>query len=71
MPPRARSGATLAAAPAPPVTSTSVGTRTQQAGKTPRQLPSLGPRGYLLTAVVLEVAAIAGLRHIFRNHHGG
>lgn len=31
----------------------------------------LGPRGYLYLLVLLEVGAIASLRHVFRDHHGG
>ena len=69
---RTRSGVTLAAAPAPPITSDGVQTRTQAAGlRGIRSLPQLGARGYLYLVVLLELAAIAGLRHIFRNHHGG
>ena len=69
---RTRSGVTLAAAPAPPITTTGTPTRTQAAHRGGlRALPALGPRGYLLLLVILEVAAMAGLRHVFRDHHGG
>lgn len=72
MPPRNRA-TILAPAPSSPATSSGVPSRTSAAStsaKAGRQL-QLGARGYLLLAVLLEVAAIAGLRHLFRNHHGG
>lgn len=34
-------------------------------------LGNLGQKGYLYLLIVLELGAIAGLRHTFRNHHGG
>lgn len=73
MPPRTR-GVVLSPAPGSSngPTSTSGPSRISAAAASskPGSL-QLGVRGYLMLAVLLEVAAIAGLRHMFRNHHGG
>lgn len=71
MPGRIRSGAVLAAAPSPPLTTESAPTRTQQASSGVRAVPDLGPRGYLYLLVVIEVGLIGLLRYVFRDHHGG
>jgi len=57
------------------MTSDGATTRTgaAQAGgrRGPAALAAIGERGYLYLLVILEVAAIAGLRYVFRGHHGG
>lgn len=53
---------------APPPARGRAGRRTGSGGGF---LSGLGPAGYLWLLVGLEVAAIAGLRHYFRDHHGG
>lgn len=73
MPPRTR-GVVISPAPtaSTPLTSNSVPTRISAARATSKTRKlQLGVRGYLMLAVLLEVAAIGGLRHLFRNHHGG
>lgn len=76
MAPRPRSGVSLASAPAmsPPPTSSGIPTRTSAASggsRAPFALAAVGERGYLYMLVILELAAIAGLRYLFRGNHGG
>lgn len=66
--PRAGAGTPAAAMP----TSTAPRARVGGiAGGLAGGLSNLGPRGYLYLLVLIEVGIIAGLRHAFRDHHGG
>jgi predicted lipid-binding transport protein (Tim44 family) len=75
--PRTRSGVVLGGSPmaapatAPPPPAGPARTRSPLAGGLAGGLSQLGARGYLYLLVILELAAIAGLRRMFRDSHGG
>jgi hypothetical protein len=64
-------GGSVATATAPPPPTASARTRAPLAGGLAGGLSQLGSRGYLYLLVILELATIAGLRHVFRDSHGG
>lgn len=60
-----------AAASGPAPSAAGMRSRAPLVGGLAGTLSQLGPRGYLYLLVLIEVGVIAGLRHVFRDHHGG